>query len=52
MPKKSTKVSKVMREYKKGELHSGKKGKGKGPKVKDKKQAMAIAFSEARKGKK
>jgi hypothetical protein len=34
-----------MREYKAGKLHSGSK---KGPKVKSKKQAMAIALSEAR----
>jgi len=40
------KVSKVMREYKTGKLHSGSK---KGPKVKSKKQAIAIALSEARK---
>ena len=37
------KVSKVMREYKAGGLHSGKGG----PVVKDKKQAVAIAMSEA-----
>jgi len=37
------KVAKVMREFKKGELHSGKKG----PVVKSKKQAVAIALSEA-----
>lgn len=37
------KVVKVMREYKKGELHSGKKG----PVVKSRKQAVAIALSEA-----
>jgi hypothetical protein len=41
------KVEKVMREYKAGELKSGKKGPGKGPKVKSKKQAIAIALSEA-----
>ena len=35
-----------MREYKTGKLHSGSK---KGPKVKSKKQAIAIALSEARK---
>ena len=35
-----------MREYKKGELHSGSK---KGPEVKNRKQAVAIALSEARK---
>jgi Family of unknown function (DUF6496) len=43
------KVGKVMHEYKEGKLHSGSK---KGPKVKSKKQAVAIALSEARKGKK
>lgn len=43
------KVTKVMREYKRGELHSGSK---KGPTVKSRKQAVAIALSEARRGKK
>jgi hypothetical protein len=43
------KVGKVMREYKRGELRSGKKGPGKGPKVKSKDQALAIGLSEARK---
>lgn len=38
------KVSKVMREYGKGKLHSGSK---KGPTVKSRKQAIAIALSEA-----
>lgn len=38
------KVAKVMREYKAGKLHSGSK---KGPKVTSKKQAVAIALSEA-----
>ena len=38
------KVATVMREYKKGELRSGSK---KGPKVKSRKQAVAIALSEA-----
>ena len=42
------KVSKVMKEYKAGKLRSGSK---KGPKVKNKKQAIAIALSEARKKK-
>jgi len=42
--KKQKKVAKVMREYKKGKLHSGSK---KGPKVKSRKQAVAIALSEA-----
>lgn len=46
---KGGKVAKVMREYKKGELHSGSK---KGPKVTNPKQAMAIALSEARRTKK
>ena len=44
MPKKG-KVEKVMGEYKRGMLHSGSK---KGPKVKSRKQAIAIALSEAR----
>lgn len=44
--KKESKVSKVMHEYKEGALHSGSK---KGPMVKSKKQAVAIALSEARK---
>ena len=39
------KTSKVMREYKKGTLHSGKGG----PVVKTRKQAVAIALSEGRK---
>ena len=43
------KVEKVMHEWKMGELHSGGK---KGPVVKSKKQAIAIALSEARKAKK
>ena len=40
-----TKVSKVMHEHKEGKLHSGKSGK----KVTSRKQAVAIALSEARK---
>lgn len=48
MAKKPTKaqkkVAKVMREYGKGELHSGSK---EGPVVKSHKQAIAIAMSEA-----
>ncbi len=43
------KVEKVMHEYKEGELHSGSK---KGPQVTNRKQAIAIALSEARKVKK
>lgn len=46
-PKGKAKVEKVMREYKKGDLKSGKPGPGKGPAVKSKKQAVAIALSEA-----
>ena len=40
------KVHKVMGEYKRGTLHSGSKH---GPKVKKRKQAIAIALSEQRK---
>jgi hypothetical protein len=42
--KPATKVAKVMREYKVGKLHSGSK---KGPEVTSRKQAVAIALSEA-----
>lgn len=44
---KGGKVQKVMHEFKAGGLHSGKKG----PVVKNKKQAIAIAMSEAGKSK-
>jgi hypothetical protein len=44
----STKVGKVMKEFKAGSLHSGKGGKV----VKSPKQAVAIALSEARRAKK
>jgi len=47
--RKQQKVAKVLREYKAGTLRSGKAGRGKGPKVKSRKQALAIALSEARK---
>jgi ribosomal protein L21E len=40
---KMAKVSKVMKEFKAGSLHSGKKG----PVVTSKKQAIAISLSEA-----
>jgi|ETNvirenome_6_85_1030632.scaffolds.fasta_scaffold92716_1 hypothetical protein len=46
---KGGKVSKVMKEFKAGKLHSGSK---KGPKVKSPKQAIAIALSEERKTRK
>lgn len=42
------KMGKVMHEYKAGTLHSGKGG----PVVKSRKQAIAIAMSEANKAKK
>jgi ribosomal protein L21E len=45
--KAEAKISKVMREYKEGTLHSGKGG----PVVKKPKQAIAIALSQARKKK-
>jgi len=41
--KKPVKVKKVMKEFKQGTLHSGKGG----PVVKSRKQAIAIAMSEA-----
>jgi hypothetical protein len=44
--KKESKVKKVMHEWKEGKLHSGSK---KGPEVTNRKQAVAIALSEARK---
>lgn len=43
------KVGKVMHEFKAGTLFSGKPGPGKGPKVRSRKQAIAIGLSEARK---
>lgn len=46
---KSAKVNKVMKEYGAGKLHSGSK---KGPTVTSRKQAIAIALSEAGKSKK
>jgi len=49
MAKEQKKVKKVMGEFERGELHSGSK---KGPIVKNKSQAVAIALSEQRKGKK
>lgn len=42
----ASKIKKVLHEYKEGALHSGSK---KGPEVTNKKQALAIAFSEAKK---
>lgn len=52
MPKKKSgnaKVRAVMHEFKHGTLHSGSK---RGPKVSSRKQAVAIAMSEAGKSKK
>ena len=46
---KNDKVKKVMKEFKSGALHSGSK---KGPVVKSRKQAIAIALSEAKMAKK
>jgi hypothetical protein len=45
----SPKIKKVLHEFKTGTLHSG---SAKGPKVTDRKQAIAIAMSEAKKGRK
>lgn len=50
--KKTDKVAKVMGEFKRGTLNTGKPGPGKGPKVKSRKQAIAIALSEAGKARK
>jgi hypothetical protein len=47
--KEPRKMKKVMDEFKHGELHSGSK---KGPVVSNPKQAVAIAYSESKKGKK
>lgn len=46
--KPKNKVQKTMHEFKHGELHSGSKT---GPKVKSRKQAIAIALSQQRKEK-
>jgi hypothetical protein len=46
---KAAKMGKVMHEFKGGMLHSGSKS---GPKVKSRKQAIAIGMSEAGMGKK
>jgi hypothetical protein len=48
MPAKKNKMQKVLHEFKGGTLHSGKGG----PVVKSRKQAIAIAMSEAAKAKK
>lgn len=48
------KIRKVLGEFKRGTLHSGRNPKGpkKAPVVKNRKQAIAIALSEARRMKK
>lgn len=46
LKKGENKIEKVLHEFKEDKLHSGSK---KGPLVKNKKQAVAIALSEARK---
>lgn len=53
MSKAAAKMASVMGEYKRGTLNAGinPKGPAKAPKVKSRKQAVAIAMSEAGKGK-
>ena len=53
MTKSAAKMASVMGEYKRGTLNDGinPKGPAKAPKVKSRKQAVAIAMSEAGKGK-
>lgn len=52
--KAAAKIAKVMGEYKRGTLHAGinPKGPKKAPKAKSRKQAIAIALSQAGKAKK
>jgi len=50
--KKVDKVAKVMSEFKRGTLNTGKPGPGKGKTVTSRKQAIAIALSEAGKSRK
>jgi hypothetical protein len=52
--KAAAKIAKVMGEFKRGTLHAGvnPKGPAKAPKAKSRKQAIAIALSEAGKAKK
>lgn len=52
--KSAAKIAQVMGEYKRGTLHAGinPKGPKKAPKAASRKQAIAIALSEAGKGKK
>ena len=52
--KAAAKIASVMGEYKRGTLHAGinPKGPKKAPKVKSRKQAIAIALSQAGKSKK
>lgn len=50
--KQQAKAGKVMKEYSKGELHTGKPGPGKGPVVKSSAQAKAIAMSVSGQSKK
>lgn len=48
-PQAKAKIETTMHEFKKGKLHSGSK---QGPEVTSRRQAIAIALSQARRGKK
>ena len=52
MAKRKSKVEKVLGEYKRGTLHTGKRGPGKGPLVRSRSQAIAIGLAQTRRSRK